>query len=216
MKASADPKEGCAARRDLDEIQTKLEKLHAKRKGPSRQHDVLPFAAREDSRELAREVARILDEERKFVQNIVSDQKVHRLLCAEGTVEAWKTRGRFDLFGDPSCHQPASLWPLWSFLVFRVQIVQDLSDLHYPELRCSFGWSNAPFQSSPAILQAQLKLDTPSVPVLHIAASWLPRGSGIHSCSQFFGTLPLPLGGDPCLLDRRFFFLARTGCPLLL
>ena len=80
---------------------------HAQRRQQSRRpkmhEEGLPLAARVNREELAREIARIIDGEGKFLQNVAGDGKVHRLLCAEGNVERCKTqcgwapasRGRF-------------------------------------------------------------------------------------------------------------------------
>ena len=52
----------------------------------------LPLAARVNQEEPARETARIIDGEGKFLQNVAGDGKVHRLLCAEGSLECWRTQ----------------------------------------------------------------------------------------------------------------------------
>ena len=89
----------------LDEVREEVERLRKQQSRRPRMHEPRPLAARVNQEELAREIARIIDGEGKFLQNVAGDGKVHRLLCAEGSVESWKTqcgwapagRGRFRL-----------------------------------------------------------------------------------------------------------------------
>ena len=101
-----DPRKRWATRTGLDEVREEVERLRKQQSRRPRMHEEgLPLAARVNQEELARKIARIIDGEGKFLQNVAGVGKVHRLLCAEGSVESWKTqcgwapagRGRFRL-----------------------------------------------------------------------------------------------------------------------
>ena len=93
---------------DLDRLRDQLESLKSaveKQRAEARPEPVIAAGPPLDSRELAKEVAKIIDCEARFVQNLTGDHKVHKLLNGQGTVDQWKAgcgwtpclKGRFKM-----------------------------------------------------------------------------------------------------------------------
>ena len=95
--AEADPrKRRLVCHADLDTIRDQLEGMKAKvaRIQKERAGSSGPFRLAIDKAALALEVARMIDDEGRFVQNVCGDGKVHELTCAAGTVDQWRTKCR--------------------------------------------------------------------------------------------------------------------------
>ena len=93
--AEADPrKRRLVCHADLDTIRDQLEGIKAKvpRVKKDRAGSSGPFRPAIDKAALALEVARMIDDEGRFVQNVCGDGKVHELICAAGTVDQWRTK----------------------------------------------------------------------------------------------------------------------------